>query len=61
MSRKNPNLVRPANIYKDRRRFEDEYSRKGFLHVARRWGDLGWRYKAWQLKTWLKRLVGRVK
>ena len=61
MSRKNPNLVRPANIYKDRRMFEEEYSRKGFLHVARRWGDLGWRYKAWQLKTWLKRLVGRVK
>ena len=61
MSRKNPNLVRPANIYKDRRRFEEEYSRKGFLHVARKWGDLGWRYKAWQLKTWLKRLVGRVK
>ena len=61
MSRKNPNLVRPANIYKDRRRFEDEYSRKGFLHVARRWGDLGWRYKAWQLKTWLKRLVCRAK
>lgn len=61
MSRKNPNLVRPANIYKDRRRFEEEYSRKGFLHVARRWGDLGWRYKAWQLKTWLKRLVGCAK
>ena len=61
MSRKNPNLVRPANIYKDRMRFEEEYSRKGFLHVARRWGDLGWRYKAWQLKIWLKRLVGRVK
>jgi coenzyme F420-reducing hydrogenase beta subunit len=61
MSRKNPNLVRPANIYKDRRRFEEEYSRKGFLHVARRWGDLGWSYKAWQLKTWLKRLVGRGK
>ena len=57
MSRKNPNLVRPANIYKDRRRFEEEYSRKGFLHVARRWGDLGWRYKAWQLKTWLRRLA----
>ena len=61
MSRKNPNLVRPANIYKDRRRFEEEYSRKGFLHVARRWGDLGWRYKAWQLKIWLKRLVCRAK
>ena len=61
MSRKNPNLVRPANIYKDRMRFEEEYSRKGFLHVARKWGDLGWRYKAWQLKTWLKRLVCRAK
>lgn len=61
MSRKNPNLVRPANIYKDRRRLEEEYSRKGFLHVARKWGDLGWRYKAWQLKIWLKRLVCRAK
>lgn len=54
MSRKNPNLLRPAKIYKDRKRFEEEYARKGFLHVARRWGDLGWRYKAWLLKRFIK-------
>lgn len=58
MSRKNPNLLRPAKIYKDRMRFEEEYASKGFLHVARRWGDLGWRYKAWQLKCFVKKCLG---
>lgn len=50
MSRRNPNLLRPAKIYKDRMRFEEEYAAKGFLHVARRWSDLGIRYRFWQLK-----------
>ena len=50
MARRNPNLVRPARIDKDRLAFENEYARKGFVRVARRWGDLGWRYRLWQLK-----------
>ena len=54
MSRRNPNLVRPATIYKDRDIFEEEYAGKGFLHVARRWGDLGLRYRLWQLKKYIK-------
>ena len=54
MSRRNPNLVRPATIYKDRNIFEEEYAGKGFLHVARRWGDLGLRYRLWQLKKYIK-------
>ena len=54
MSRRNPNLVGPARIYKDRMKFEQEYAEKGFLHVARKWGDLGLRYKLWQLKEYIK-------
>lgn len=53
MSRRNPNLVRPAKIYKDRMMFEQEYAAKGFLHVARRWSDLGLRYRLWQLKKFI--------
>ena len=56
MARRNPNLVRPATIYKDRDRFEEEYARKGFLRVARRWGDLGIRYRLWLVKKFLKRI-----
>lgn len=53
MSRRNPNLVRPARIDKDRMCFEREYAAKGFLHVARRWSDLGLRYRLWQLKRFI--------
>lgn len=61
MSRRNPNLVRPSKVYKDRMRFEEEYARRGFPYVAKRWGDLGWRYRAWQFKVMLKRLAGLKK
>ena len=54
MARRNPNLVRPSRIDKDRLSFENEYVRKGFLRVARRWGDLGWRYRLWQLKQLIR-------
>lgn len=53
MSRRNPNLIRPARIYKDRKKFEDEFARGGFLRVARRWGDLGIRYRLWQIKKYI--------
>lgn len=59
LERKNPNLLRPSRIYKDRNQFEVEYAEKGFVHVARRWGDMGWRYKAWQMKSLIRRLTGR--
>ncbi len=59
LERKNPNLLRPSKIYKDRNQFEEEYAEKGFVHVARRWGDMGWRYKAWQMKSMIRRLIGR--
>ena len=58
MSRRNPNLVRAARIDKDRLAFEEEYARKGFVHVARRWGDMGIRYKIWQIKRFVKSIFG---
>ena len=53
MLRRNPNLVRPAKIDKDRVRFEKEYASRGFLYAARRWSDLGLRYRLWQLKRFI--------
>ena len=53
MSRRNPNLVRPARIDKDRMAFENEFAQGGFIRVARRWGDLGIRYRLWQIKKYI--------
>ena len=61
MSRRNPNLVRPSRIDKDRMAFENEYARKGFLRVARRWGDLGLRYRLWLIKKFIKGLTGGLR
>ena len=55
MRRRNPNLIGPARIYKDRNEFEAGYVSRGFLYVARRWGDLGLRYRLWQLKKFILR------
>ena len=57
MSRRNPNLVSPSRIDKDRRAFENVYDRRGFLRVARRWGDLGLRYRLWQLKNFIRNII----
>ncbi|MBE6230842.1 MAG: 4Fe-4S dicluster domain-containing protein [Bacteroidales bacterium] len=51
--RKNPNLVRPSVPDKDLECFETAYQEKGFVHVAQRWADLGWRYKAWKIKKYI--------
>lgn len=56
--RKNPNLLRPASVYHERQAFEDSYAEKGFIYAARRWGDMGWRYKAWQMKVFMRKITG---
>lgn len=58
IARKNPNLLRPSRIYHERMEFERKYPEKGFIYAARRWGDLGWRYKAWQLKVFIRKISG---
>lgn len=39
-----PNLLHPSIPNKNAAKFERDYSSRGFLYVARRYGDLGWRY-----------------
>lgn len=60
IARRNPNLMHPARIYHERQMFEDVYLEKGFAYAARRWGDMGWRYKAWQIKVFLRKITGRI-
>lgn len=59
LRRKNPNLLGPARIYKDSAEFEHAYIEKGFLYVARRWGNLGWRYQVWKMKRFILNLLGK--
>lgn len=59
LERRNPNFLCPALPYKDRHIFEEAYASKGFVYVARRWGDLGWRYKVWQMKVFIRKIIGR--
>ena len=58
LMRRNPNLFRPTRMDKDCVNFERKYTERGFLYVARRWGDIGWRFKAWKLKVFVKNLLG---
>lgn len=55
--RKNPNLLRPSLIHKDRQKFEHEYVNKGFVRVARRWGDIGLRFRLWKIKKYIMNLL----
>lgn len=45
-----PNLQHPSKIHSLRRAFEEDYHKNGFLYVARKYGDMGWRYKIIVLK-----------
>lgn len=56
--RRNPNLLRPSKIDRERQMFEEKYPEKGFQYAARRWGDMGWRYKAWKLKKFMRKITG---
>lgn len=58
MARKNPNLLRSSRIYHERDEFERIYPEKGFVYAAKRWGDMGWRYKAWKMKVLIRKILG---
>lgn len=40
-----PNLQHPSEIHPLRQAFEEDYKKHGFLYVARKYGDMGWRYR----------------
>lgn len=40
-----PQLKQPSILHPDHQKFIQDYKTKGFLYVAKKYGDLGWRYK----------------
>ena len=52
-----PQLKQPSKLHPDYQRFVYDYETKGFLYVAKKYGDLGWRYKKKCLIKSLKRIV----
>ncbi len=52
-----PNLVRPAQKNPMRDVFIQEYRKHGFLYVAKKYGNLGWRYQFFMVKTGIKNFI----
>lgn len=57
-----PNLQHPSKIHPKRMNFEHDYTRKGFAYVMNKYGNTGWRYKAYlmkyKMKIFLKKIIG---
>lgn len=58
-----PNLENPSVLSKHSDCFEKKFLEKDFEHAARRYGDIGWRYKLAQqkkrMKNTLKQIIGK--
>ncbi len=56
-----PNLRRPSALNPKSGTFADDYARRGFEYVYRKYGEDGWRYKfrmlKWKVKQWLRRIL----
>ena len=53
-----PNLQHPSLIHPKREAFERDYIKHGFVYVAKKYGDMGWRY---QVKRVCRKLRATVK
>ena len=53
-----PQLKQPSKLHPDYQSFAYDYETKGFLYVAKKYGDLGWRYKR---KCFIKRVKDIVR
>ena len=56
MLRHNPNMLRPTQIPHDRELFVKSYSNNGFLCIARRWSDIGFRNILRKINRKIKRI-----
>ena len=58
-----PQLKQPSKLHPAHKNFIRDYEAKGFLYVAKRYGDMGWRYKqdvaVRSLKDLLRKLLYR--
>lgn len=52
-----PRLKRPTLLNDNRDAFISDFNRKGFLYVAKKYGDLGWRWRVHLLKERLKKTI----
>lgn len=55
-----PNLKHPSTIHAQRNQFEQDYIRKGFVYVMKRYGDMGWRYVIERYKGKIERAIKRL-
>lgn len=51
------NLQRPSLLHPKRMTFENEYTKKGFEYVMKRYGKYGWKKKLYRLFSRIKRKV----
>ena len=56
IARRNPNLLASTSRHPESDSFEKAFTGRGFRYVAKRWGDMGWRYKVWQLKCLIRKM-----
>ena len=52
-----PNLLRPTNIHPLQALFEDDYAKRGFEYVGKKYTDLGWRWKWYRVKMFVKSIL----
>lgn len=60
VTRNNPNLIHKTLFSKERDAFERAYIQRGFVYVARRWGDKGLRYKWWKIKKRVRSVIKKL-
>ena len=53
-----PNLQHPSMMHERCSEFERDYIRRGFLYVAEKYGDLGWRYVIKRFKENIRNTLG---
>lgn len=55
-----PNLQNPSRFDSKWLDFEKLYSKKGFLTIVKKYGNLGWRYKTQQKKQCIKKIIKKI-
>ena len=55
-----PNLQYPTKPHPKRMTFEHDYEKKGFEYVMKKYGNLGWRYKARKHISRIKKVVKHI-
>lgn len=46
-----PNLEYPSVLGNNRMKFEQDYAKRGFVYIMKKYGDIGWRFKIRVLKS----------